>query len=635
MHPLAIATTAIFILLSPFFDSHLFAAEVVRQITVTTASRTEEPVAESTASLEVLTQAEIAVQNPVIASEVLRDLSGVKLLETGTVGSGSALMLRGAAQEQTLILLDGIRLNDPFRGGFDFGSFTLDGIAQIEVVRGGKSALYGADAIGGVVHLKTAEGRGPLKISYTQEAGSEWTFIERLAVSGGKPRQNINLSLSRIDSDGQFSRDRFAATNFTGRLVLPIRSSGRLDLITRFQNDNKDLPIDIIPTSLTAVKAILDTNRTIENRFRFYSVQYTEQVSPLIRLVWKTALIDTELDLNNPRETPASRDNLEQTTTRIIIVDLQQDLQITPANTFSFGLEQEWDEVDSLLEITGIPIIPINQSRRNTGYYLQNLFKWEQRFVFQAGLRLDDNSTYETVTTPKLSTVYHFEASETQIRGSWGKGFRAPAIQELFFPVFGDPNLKPEKSEDWEIGIRQKLGATLDLDIAFFRIDYADLIQKTPTGILNVNRARTEGIELALKAHPLKYLIIKSNFSLLKARNTTTGALLSFRPKRQANINLLFMPTVTTSINIDLNYVSSQPLENEFTLLDGTVLRGSNPGYTRVDLSSSYTLFGGFLDLRDARFYFKVRNIFDTDYQDTPGFPAPGSGFFGGMTASY
>jgi outer membrane receptor protein involved in Fe transport len=109
------------------------------------------------------------------------------------------------------------------------------------------------------------------------------------------------------------------------------------------------------------------------------------------------------------------------------------------------------------------------------------------------------------------------------------------------------------------------------------------------------------------------------------------GQELPFRPRHRGNIGFLFAPMVNLAINLDMHLVSSQALSAEFILLDGTLLRDRSPGYTRVDLSGTYYLFGGLLGFRETRFFTKIRNLFDRDYQDVPGFPAPGIGFSGGM----
>lgn len=456
--------------------------EVHLGITATTPSRLEEPVEESSGSVTVLTAPEIEAQNPVSATEVLRDLPGVSLQESGTIGESAALTLRGAEPNQTLILLDGIRLNSPFRGDFDLylGGLMMDQIGQIEVVRGAQSALYGSDAMGGVVNLRTQGAQGPLKTFFTGEAGNEGTFREALSISEKRSQIDYALTFSRTDTDGQFDRDRFGAVDFTGQVGVPIRENGRLQLISRLQSDSKELAIDIVPVSANAVQVVFDQNDKIQKRFIFNTLQYQDRIASRLEVSWKAAVVDAHLNWDNPPDSGSGNpdDYFEKTDTRTFILDLQQNLLVSDSDTFSFGVERKSDEVDSEIESFGT-LYPIKKSRYNIGYYFQNLFKWQKQFVLQTGVRVDDNQSFGTVMDPKVSSAYEFQTIGTKLRASWGTGFRAPTIQELFFPIFGNPDLQPEKSRSWEAGIQQKIiGEALLLDVVYFRIDYRDLIHR-------------------------------------------------------------------------------------------------------------------------------------------------------------
>ena len=212
-------------------------------------------------------------------------------------------------------------------------------------------------------------------------------------------------------------------------------------------------------------------------------------------------------------------------------------------------------------------------------------------------------------------------------------GFRAPTIQEQFFPIFGNPELEPEKSKSWEVGLQQGLlGETIVVDTAYFQIDYNNLIQKSPTGVANIGKARTRGVESALEIRSLPTITLKASYTYLDSKDRITGSELPFRPRHREKISLLYIPMANLTIDLDIYLVSSQALSADFILLDGTLLTGRSPGYTRVDLSGTYYLFGGFLGFRETRFFVKIRNLFDRDYQDVPGFPAPGIGFSGGIT---
>ncbi len=628
-----------FLLLSPI-QASAEGTRVERTITVTTPSRIEEPIDDATGSASVLTQPEIDVQHPTAAPEVLRDIPGVNVSESGTIGETAILRIRGSEQDQTLIMLDGIRLNTPWRGRVDIGNFIFDEIGQVEVSRGGKSSLYGSDAIGGVVQLKTSRGSGPLKTSLTIEGGSESTFRERLSISGGDKSLHYSASLSRTDTEGQFSNDAYEATSFAGKTGIGFRKSGKLDLIFRYQDDKKELPTDIFAISANTVQVAFDQERQVQREFLFTSFQYQESIFEKLELLWKAGWVENETDFDNPADPIGNTtDEFEETKSRTIILDLQQNVLLSDFDIFSFGVELQWDEVDSTIELFNLPFV-VDKSRRNTGIYLQNLLKFEDLFVFQAGIRYDDNSSFEDVTVPNLATTYEVKPTKTQLRASWGKGFRAPTLQDLFLPVFGNPDLKPEKSEDWEIGLRQRYRQHY-IDFVYYEIDYENLIQQSPLGIANIGNLKTEGIEITLELHPHSSLIVRADFQCFEAaqdcfqgKNQLENNAIPFRPWRQANIKFLFLPTAAVSSTLDVNWVDWQPISANFLRTDGILLQDKNPGFTRVDFSTSYDFFGGVLSLQTLKIFLKVRNIFDETYDELPGFPSPGIGFFGGITAT-
>jgi vitamin B12 transporter len=604
-------------------------------VTATTPSRLDEPAEDASGSVTILTEPEMETQNSVTLPEILRDVPGVSLKESGTMGESAKLTIRGTEPFQTLILLDGIRLNSPFRGDFDFGNLITDEIGQVEIVRGAQSVLYGSEAMGGVVNLKTKRGRGPLGVSLTQEAGSDRTFREVFSMSEGQHEVDYSLTLSRTDTGGQFDHDDFRASSFAGQVGFPVRDAGRIQFISRFQKDDKELATDILPVSETAVQVVSDENNEIQKRFSFYSIQYQDRVAPWLELVWKAAVVDAQQNWKNPVDAGSEIPNsyFEDTNTRTLILDFQQNFLISESDTLTFGIERERGSVDSEITVFDM-VFPVDESRENLAYYLQNLFKWEDRFVLQTGIRLDNNSSFDTVISPKISSAYELKSTRTRLRSSWGTGFRAPTIQELFFPVFGNPELESEENRSWEVGVQQRfLGETIIIDVVYFRIDYEDLIQRSPTGVGNIGEARTEGVESAIEVRLVPSLNVKANYTYLGAENKDEDERLPFRPRHQGTIGLLCTPTVSLVVNLDINMVSSQKLPVDFILLDESLLKDESPGYTRVDLSGAYQLFKPFLGLKEARFFIKVNNLFDKNYQEVPGFPAPGVSFLAGITA--
>jgi vitamin B12 transporter len=171
--------------------------------------------------------------------------------------------------------------------------------------------------------------------------------------------------------------------------------------------------------------------------------------------------------------------------------------------------------------------------------------------------------------------------------------------------------------------------------VAYYRIDYSDLIQLSPTGVDNIGKARTQGIESSLKVRLHSTLTAQANYTYLDAKDRTTDEELPFRPRNIGNVGLLYTPTVNIFADLDINMVSSQSISGFLVLKDGSVIQGRSPGYTRVDLSATYHLFTSLWRIRESSFFVKIKNLFDREYQEVPGFPAPGINFLAGVTATF
>jgi vitamin B12 transporter len=630
-------------------------SEVYLEVTATTPSRLEEPVKETSGSVSILTQPEIEVQNPVTVPEVLRDLPGVSLQESGTVGESAVLSLRGTEPSQTLILLDGVRLNPPFLGRFDLGNFFTDEIGQVEIVRGAQSALYGSDAVGGVVNLRTRRPVLPKEISVTLGAGNFKTFRETLSVGGKQTQGDYRLTVSRTDSGGQFDHDRYGGTAVSAEAGLNLGQEDRLEIVPRAQWDRKELAITDVPGPFSeactdkasdagnCVEFASDVNRELERTFFFDVLKYDKTILPWWSISLTGAVVKTHLDEDNPPE-PGAADPawsyFEETETTETTLNLQQNFVWLNGQVFTLGVEYVSDRVDAEIsapvieELTG-PFPPIDRGRANAALYLQQLWKRDKDFTLQAGVRIDKNSQFGRAVNPKVSSAYTLARTGTRLRAGWGTGFRAPTFQALYFPLFGNPDLDPEKSWSWEAGIRQPvLGETLILDVLFFRIDYKDLIQQTP-GFENIGDARTQGVESVFEVRVISSMTVKANYTYLAAEDQDSDQRLPFRPRHQGNISLLYAPTVNFSANLDVNMVSSQALTVDMVTPDGSLLTGDAPGYARVDLSATYDVFGRFFSLRETRFFVRIQNLLDREYQEIPGFPAPGIHFLAGLTGMF
>ncbi len=239
---------------------------VLTEPIVITPSRLREPLSSVSSSLTVISHEEIEEQQAVTAEEVLRNIIGVDIHRSGTIGEQTKVRIRGAENNQILILIDGVSVNSTWTGNYDFADLMVDNIERIEILRGNQSALYGSEAIGGVINIITRQGKGKKRFSFHTEGGNFGTFHRGGEVSGGTKKIDYALTLSRTESEGQFKRDAYKNITFSGQTGIKPAELVSLRYITRYYNSEKELPINFEPEN-KGIRLVFDENLSLEKEF--------------------------------------------------------------------------------------------------------------------------------------------------------------------------------------------------------------------------------------------------------------------------------------------------------------------------------------------------------------------------------
>jgi vitamin B12 transporter len=214
-------------------------------------------------------------------------------------------------------------------------------------------------------------------------------------------------------------------------------------------------------------------------------------------------------------------------------------------------------------------------------------------------------------------------------------GFRAPTFQELYSPFFGNPNLKPERNTSFEFGIDQGIWEDkISLEATYSYARYRDLIQPSPFGISNIGKARIWGIEGGLNVRPIDGLELRGHVTYLDAEDEETGEELPRRPRYGWYFNANYRWSHRLTLNLDVNIVSSTRSDFDAIAPDGGFLLGRNPGYEKVDVAASYVVVDQWKFLKGLRLFGRIDNLFDEEYQEAKGFPAPGFSFSVGLGAT-
>lgn len=600
---------------------------------VVTATKIETPTKEVGSSITVISAEEIENKQRTSVQEVLRGTPGLDVVQNGSFGATTSVFLRGANSEHTLVLIDGIEVNDPISTGraFNFGNLTTENIERIEILRGPQSTLYGSDALGGVINIITKKGEGPPKVYASAEYGSHETFRETVGLSGGNDLTYYSLSVSRLDTDGISARDEddgnreedgHENTSISAKVGLTPTDNTDLALIARYTDASVDL--DSFAGD--------DPNSVQDTEHFFIRGQATVT---LFDGFWEqtgsVSYSDTERDSDDPPDPMNPLGSTSFFDGELLKFEWQHNLYLHETNTLTLGVETEEEEGLSRSSFGDFP----KKDVRMNGYYVQDQIKLWNRFFTTVGVRLDDHESFGSETTFRVASAYIFEETGTKLKGSYGEGFKAPSLYQLFAPddpffgPVGNPNLEPEESEGWDIGIEQELfdGKVL-LGATYFENDFDNLIIfVSGDGFVNVSQAESEGVELSAEIYPCENLSIRANYTYMETKDKSTGEELVRRPGNKAGIdvNYRFLED-RANMNLEVLYVGERE-DTDFSTFPSTTVTLDD--YTVVNLAASYDV------CENLRIFGRVENIFDEDYEEVLGFGVPGFSAYAGVRVMF
>lgn len=588
---------------------------------VITATKVETPASRVGASVTVITEEELETYNYERIEDALRQVPGVEVHRSGSPGKATSIRIRGANPNQVQVMVDGMRVKSPTLGTAELSEFTLDGIERIEVVRGPQSSLHGADAIGGVVNIITKKGRGPVRSTVHLEGGTHDTFRERVEVTGALDAFNFTLSGSRLDSSGQLDNDDTEQTAVAGRVGYDFPWKGELSLTGRYTHLDVGLPIhDVDPT-------IFDPNSESRARTWLYNVTYTQPVTRWWDLTvrhgqwWNQLLFRDDAPPPPPATTfpdTRARDHID---TRRAEFETVNAFHLARWTTLTVGAEYRAERGSGRGTFT--------ESIDTVSLFVQDELRLFDRLFVTGGARWEDNNRFGSELVPQVSAAFNVRETGTRVRGAWGQGFRAPTINDLFFPGFGNPDLRPETSESWEVGFDQRLlNNRVRFGVTYFHTDFDDLIQfafDPGTGLFapqNVGRAETKGVEVYAEVEPVQWLLLYANYTYTDTEDLDTGLELRRFARHRWNAGVSVTPVERLTVFAQANVVSSQ-FEGEFA--------PRNPGYHRIDVGGAFRLLGrtGWLERLDLTL--RVNNVTDEDYEEVLGFPALGINALAGL----
>jgi vitamin B12 transporter len=570
------------------------------------------------ASVTVITRAQIEKSGKTDLLELLRDVPGVDVVQSGDAGKVTSVFLRGTNSTQTLVLIDGVRVNSPYFSGYDFSALSTQNVERIEIVRGPYSALYGSDAIGGVISILRRSPSAQPAARATAAAGNRGFHEETLFASAGSGPLAFSVSGrdahddgepqtvagTRVDNDGWRDRNGSAALDWA--ISPAVRAGLQVDRMFA----RSEIPSD---SGSPTPRRFTDFSQTA------WTLPIHASTSPDNSLFGSLSDLELRPTAVDPDDTSGFFQS--ETHSRIRAARVVDTWKSSDANSLSGAASYERSTVDSSGAFGSVI------SDRRTAIWgigaEDSLALFGGRLRVVAGIRFDRHSVFGSSTNPRVSVVASLDPS-TSVRASYGTAFRAPSIGELYYPFFGNPNLDPERSRSYEIGATRADGP-VRLDVAVFRNDIRDLIQYDPVRQTNgnVGRARTEGVEASAAVPLTGALRGRLSYTYLRATDETTGEALVRRPRHRGGLDL-FWTGGAWSASTTVIYVGRRP-DFQSAPPFGTT---EDPSYLRVDFHAEYRL-GSFSP------FLTVENAGDRRYEEASGFPARRRRVWGGLIAAF
>jgi vitamin B12 transporter len=576
---------------------------------VVTATKTETPQERLGAAVTVVTEEEIQEKNYATLEEALRHVPGVDIQRSGGLGKTAQIRIRGAGTQQVQVMIDGMRVKSPTLGVTELTDISLDAIERIEIVRGPQSTLHGADAIGGVVNIITKKGQGPPSGTVKLEGGTFETYREQATLSGSWKAFSYSLSGSHYDTRGYLKNDDATQTAFAGRFDYAFPWDGNLSLTARYSKTWSDLPV------FSTNPTVFDPNAQQQSETYLYTLAYDQKVFDW----WNTRLRYGQwwnnAGFQNPPP-PGAFTTVSQINTRRREFEWLNTVKTGPWNTVTFGAEHRND--------AGRNRFAFRQEINVVSGFVQDELRLFDRVILGGGLRYEDNDVFGDALTGRASIAVLIKETGTKLRAAWGEGFRAPTLNDLFFPGFGNPNLLPESSESYEFGVDQRVWQDrVRLGVTFFHNQFNNLIQIVPQpgGLFlpqNVGRAITEGVEFYSEVYPVDWLSLYANYTFTDSEDIATRKPLRRIPRHRWATGATF-----TWDRLTL-FAEAIAVTRQFeTAAAPATGKNFNDGWFRIDLGGSYKIWGRIGVMERVDLIARFNNITDERYEEALGFPAP------------
>ena len=577
-------------------------------------------------SVTVIDAQELEDRQTTFVIDAIRRAPGLAVGRAGGFGNLSQVRMRGAEGNHTLVLIDGIEVNDVgFNSEFDFGNLLTDNIDRIEILRGPQSTLWGGDAIGGVINIITKKGEGRPAATTFVEAGSFQTGRASATVSGSDGAWAYSFNASRFQShgisqanenNGNRETDGHDNDSFIGRIGVQALNSLSLEAVVRY----RDSTLETDPQTFNLATFL--SNPPADGITRTDGIARQGRITAsadlfggLAEAIVSAQYADTDtIQRNQTFGTPTFLSDAKRTK-----FDAQTNVHINDNHTIVAGAETEEEGiVTSTQTQTDVEIHTL---------YAQYLLSPRPNLDLSAGIRRDDHQSFGKQDTYRLTASYLFERTSTRFKGSYGTGFKVPQLGELF-GFFGNPNLQPETSDGWDIGVVQDFwGDRARAEVVYFANDIADLIIFTGGTLQNAGESEIVGVETALSFAATEELDLTLSYTWTDATDKSTGRELVRRPRHVTSIDAVWRFTPRWKSTLSATYTGEQD-DLDFSKPAATQ-QVTLAAFTKVDVTLAYQVTDRY------EIYGRIENVLDEDYEEVVDYGVPDLGGFIGVRARF
>ena len=615
-------------------------AENIETIEVT-GTRTPLSVVDIASSVTVITAEDLENRQTFSLPDLLNTLPGIAVARAGSVGGQAQLRLRGGEANQTLVLIDGIQMNDPAAGDeVQFELLSATEIERIEIIRGPLSAVWGSDAVSGVINIITKKGEGDLSIRANGEAGAFGTYRFGGSVGGGGKTTNFRFGANYSDSEGTNAsrvgdeKDGFRALTVNASAGWQPSDTSSLSFSLRHNDTRNEFDgVDF----LTGLPVDSDRITNAKKTYAGISGQ-VELFDGLVTQSARATYLDTEIA--NLSDGIASGSTASQRWG--FYVDTR--VRLSDGHSLTFAIDHE----DTDFTQTG-PASPFgdpnqDQSITNTGYVADYVGILNDTVTVTGSVRYDDNDRFENDTNWRGGIVYKLAGTGTRFYSNVARGQKAPTFGDqfgFFADLFlGNPNLVPESSVEYEIGISHvALDGRLNLDVSLFtaRLENEingfafDPVTFQFTAENRDGKSTRDGFEATAGIAVTDQLDVTLNYAYLDAEEPDGSGGLTRelrRPKNNASVFVDYRPSDRVGLTLDANYVGSS-VDTFFPPFPQPSQAVTLGDYLLVNIGGTYRINDS------ISLYGRVENLLDEEYENLFGFATPGIGVYGGFRANF